>query len=134
MIFSVDSFIFIGFLIANVVFGLTSSHGVKNIREYAVGNRNFSTATLVATIVATWVSGEFFYSNIFETYSKGLYAMWIALGDPIYLLTTENYPKIHTAPPDAEIIFSIVSLEGLYSSKNRSTLYLDNNALIPCRM
>jgi Na+/proline symporter/signal transduction histidine kinase len=87
MIFSVDSFIFIGFLIANVVFGLTSSHGVKSIREYAVGNRNFSTATLVATIVATWVSGEFFYSNIFETYSKGLYAMWIALGDPIYLLT-----------------------------------------------
>ena len=48
--------------------------------------------------------------------------------------STENYPKIHTAAPDAEIIFSIVSLEGLYSSKNRSTLYLDNNALIPCRI
>ncbi len=86
MIFSIDSIIFIGFLLANLYFGLSSSHGVKSIKEYAVGNRKFSTATLVATIVATWVSGEFFYSNIFETYSKGLYAMWIALGDPIYLL------------------------------------------------
>ena len=84
--FNIDGIIFIGFLVTNVIFGLTSSHGVKSIKEYAVGNRNFSTSTLVATIVATWVSGEFFYSNIFETYSKGLYAMWIALGDPIYLL------------------------------------------------
>ena len=47
---------------------------------------------------------------------------------------TENYPKIHTAAPDAEIILSIVSCEGLYSSKNLSTLYLDNNALMPCRI
>ena len=50
------------------------------------------------------------------------------------LYDTENYPKIHTAAPDAEIILSIVSCEGLYSSKNLSTLYLDNNALMPCRI
>lgn len=47
---------------------------------------------------------------------------------------TENYPKIHTAAPDTEIMFSIVSSEGLYSSKNRSTLYFDNRALMPCRI
>jgi hypothetical protein len=47
---------------------------------------------------------------------------------------TENYPKIHTAAPDTEIMFSMVSSEGLYSSKNRSTLYFDNRALIPCRI
>lgn len=47
---------------------------------------------------------------------------------------TENYPKIHTAAPDIEIIFSITSSEGLYSSKNRSTLYFDSRALMPCRI
>ena len=49
-------------------------------------------------------------------------------------LTTENYPKIHTATPDIAIIFSTSSSEGLYSSKNRSTLYFDNRALTPCRI
>ena len=47
---------------------------------------------------------------------------------------SENYPKIHTAAPDIEIILSIASSEGLYSSKNRSTLYLDSRALMPCRI
>ena len=46
------------------------------------------------------------------------------------LKATENYPKIYTAAPDIEIILSIASSEGLYSSKNRSTLYLDSRALI----
>jgi transposase len=51
-----------------------------------------------------------------------------------FCLFSENYPKIHTVAPDIEIIFSIVSSEGLYSLKNRSTLYFDNRALMPCRI
>jgi Na+/proline symporter/signal transduction histidine kinase len=86
MITSIDTIIFLGFLVVNIVLGLASSRGIKTIEEYAIGNRNFSTATIAATLVATWASGEFFYSNIFETYTKGLHAMWIALGDPLYLL------------------------------------------------
>ena len=56
--------IFIVFLICNLVFGLLSGRGINTIRGYAVGNKDFSTATLVATIVATWVSGEFFFTII----------------------------------------------------------------------
>lgn len=85
MNFDLDSTIFIAFLLATILLGLYSSYGVKNIKEFAVGDRNFSTGTLVATIVATWISGEFFYSSIYETYDNGLYALWISLGDPIYL-------------------------------------------------
>ena len=72
MAWSIDSIIFIGFLIANITLGLTSSRGVNNIREYAVGDRNFSTATLVATIVATWISGEVFFTGVIESYNQGL--------------------------------------------------------------
>ena len=61
--FNIDTIIFVGFLIINIVLGLTSSRGIKTIREYAVGNRNFSTATIAATIVATWITGEVFFYN-----------------------------------------------------------------------
>ena len=53
MTFDLDSLIIIGFLIANLWLGLSSSRGIASVKEYAVGNRNFSTATIVATIVAT---------------------------------------------------------------------------------
>ncbi|MBU6183708.1 MAG: hypothetical protein KGO98_00320 [Rickettsiales bacterium] len=46
MQFDIDSGIFIGFLIATIILGLASSRGIRNIREYAVGNRDFSTATI----------------------------------------------------------------------------------------
>lgn len=86
MDFSIDSVIFIGFLVINIVLGLASSRGIKTIKEYAIGDRNFSTATIVATIIATWISGEFFYSNIYETYNLGLHAIWVAAGDPLCFL------------------------------------------------
>jgi len=82
MIFNIDSFIFISFLVVTIIAGLLSSCGTKNIQEYAVGNRNFSTATLVTTIVATWIGGEFFYVNLSESYINGLNHIWVAvLGD-----------------------------------------------------
>ncbi len=83
----IDSGIFIGFLVANLLLGLSSSRGVTSIKEYAVGNRNFSTATIVATIVATWVSGSVFYNGVAGSYSKGLNYIWSSgFGAPLYML------------------------------------------------
>ena len=45
----------------------------QTFKEYAIGNKNFSTATLTATIVATWASGSMFFSSLEQTYSNGLY-------------------------------------------------------------
>jgi len=73
---SIDSIIFIAFLILNLGIGLFSGLGIKNIREYAIGNRNFSTTTIAATIIATWVSGSLFFTILSETYSNGLYYIW----------------------------------------------------------
>ena len=86
MIASVDTIIFLGFLVVNIVLGLTSSRGIKTIREYAIGDRNFSTATIAATIVATWITGEVFFTTISETYSNGLYFIFAAAGDVFGLL------------------------------------------------
>lgn len=83
---NVDAAIFIVFLAVTFLLGLYSSRGITTIKEYAIGDRNFSTPTIVATLIATWISGEFFYSNIYETYNLGLNAIWIASGDFLYLL------------------------------------------------
>lgn len=79
MIWNIDSIIFVLFLVVNIVLGLASSRGIKNIKEYAIGDRNFSTATLVATIVATWVSGEFFFTIVQESYRTGLNFIWVVV-------------------------------------------------------
>ena len=69
----IDIGIFVVFLIINLVVGLRYSRGLKNMRDYAIGNKDFSTATLVATIVATWITGSFFIYIIEQVYTRGLY-------------------------------------------------------------
>lgn len=73
MAWNIDSVIFIGFLVINLAVGLFYGRGVKNIKDYALGGRNFTTAALVSTIVATWASGSGFFITMSKTYSDGLY-------------------------------------------------------------
>lgn len=56
----VDIGIFAVFLAITLVVGLSYGRSVKTIRDYALGGKNFSTVTLVATIVATYSSGSGF--------------------------------------------------------------------------
>ena len=87
MSFDIDIVIFVGFLLINLVFGLLSSRGIKTIRQYAVGDNDFRTSTLVSTIVATWVSGSFFVGVIAEIYTEGAaYMGFVVLGDFLALL------------------------------------------------
>ena len=60
MNFDIDIAIVAGFLALNLCVGLYYGKGVKNIKDYALGNQKFTTASLTATIVATWVGGNFF--------------------------------------------------------------------------
>ncbi len=53
---NLDVLIFIGFLVVTLIIGLETSRSTSTIKQYAVGGRNFSTAT----IVAAWVSGSGF--------------------------------------------------------------------------
>ncbi|MGV2433227.1 MAG UNVERIFIED_CONTAM: hypothetical protein LVQ98_08275 [Rickettsiaceae bacterium] len=73
MNFDIDTAIFLTYIVINVGFGLYWGRGVKTIRDYALGGRNFSTGTLVATIMASWVGGEYLFSDMAETYIDGFY-------------------------------------------------------------
>jgi Na+/proline symporter len=74
-----DIIIFVIFFIINVVIGLIARGKKQTFKEYAIGNKDFSTATIVATIVATWASGSMFFNGIEQTYSNGLYYLLPAL-------------------------------------------------------
>ncbi len=77
-----DSIIFSLFLIANLTLGLFSSRGITTIKEYAVGDRKFTTAVIVSTIVATWIGGHDFVDNVTEVHAQGLSYIWsVVLGD-----------------------------------------------------
>ena len=86
MILTIDLIIFIVFLAINLIVGLSYGRGITNIREYAIGNRNFSTATIAATVIATCVGGGFFSGAIAESYRQGLYFIIPAIGEPLALI------------------------------------------------
>ncbi len=81
-----DTTIFTIFLTFNLAVGLFYSRGIKNINEYAIGNRNFSTNTITATIIATCIGSGFFSGAITESYKQGLYFIIPAIGEPLALI------------------------------------------------
>jgi Na+/proline symporter/signal transduction histidine kinase len=114
---NLEIIIFSTFLIINLVMGLYFSKGVNTIKEYAVGDRNFSTATIVATLVATWITGEFFFGDIVENYNNGMYMMWAGvIGSLLALLSI----GVFFAPRLAEFlgVLSIAEAMGSLFGKN----------------
>ncbi|MEL6153009.1 MAG: sodium:solute symporter family protein, partial [Bacteroidota bacterium] len=84
----IDIGIFAVFLLVTLVVGLLYGRKVKTMRDYALGGKNFSTSTLVATVVATWSSGSSLFIDIENTYSSGLHYIIAVLGMPAGLWIT----------------------------------------------
>ena len=82
----IDLFIVIGFLVLTLAVGLGHGKKVKNIKDYALGGRNFSTIALVSTIIATWSSGSGFFVTLSKTYTDGFYYMFARFGLGLYFL------------------------------------------------
>ncbi|PCJ25371.1 MAG: hypothetical protein COA94_06420 [Rickettsiales bacterium] len=81
-----DISIVVGFLVVTLIVGMGHGRHIKTIEDYALGGRNFSTAALVATIVATWASGSGFFITMSNTYSDGLYFIIAVMGMGISFL------------------------------------------------
>ncbi len=88
MDFNIDIAIVGVFLLITLAVGLWHGRGVKTIEDYALGGRNFSTASLVSTIVATVTTGSLFMIGISRTYVYGLYDLIPVCGIAISLLIT----------------------------------------------
>ena len=88
MDYNLDTIIIVLFFIITFYIGIRYANKIKTIKEYAVGNRNFSTGTIVAAIVATWISGSMFLINLSMTYSNGLYHVISVSGMSLSFLIT----------------------------------------------
>ena len=86
MAIDTDIAIVIIFLLVNLGLGVRVGRGIKTIKEYAIGGRDFSTATLATTIVATWISGSYFTVIISQIYIEGVWFLPAALGDVLSAL------------------------------------------------
>ena len=76
-----DLAIISAFLLLNLLIGVYFSRGIGSLREYALGSRNFSTGTLTATIVATWMAGSTVPFVAYETHQNGLYFIIPCIAD-----------------------------------------------------
>lgn len=97
MTFNLDIIIVVTFLVANLAAGIYSGRGIKNIKEYALGGRNFSTATIAATVIATWISGSFFTVSVSQSYREGIWFIPAAVGDILSLVIIARFlaPKMN---------------------------------------
>jgi Na+/proline symporter len=66
MHFDIDVALLVIYIIINVGLGLYWGRNVKNIKDYALGGRNFSTGTLVATIMAAWIGGDYLFITLHQ--------------------------------------------------------------------
>ena len=83
----VDLLILGVFLAATLIVGLSYGRQVTTIQDYALGGKNFSTYTLVATVVAMFASGSGFFLHVENIYTKGLYHLvpWLGVGLLLWL-------------------------------------------------
>lgn len=78
-----DILIFGLFLVITLFVGLGYGRQVSNIRDYALGGKNFTTSTLIATVMATRASGSLFFMELENSYTNGLYLFIAVLGLPL---------------------------------------------------
>ncbi len=108
---NLDIIIVAGFLTVNLIFGLLSGRGIKNTQQYSLGNRNFSTATIVATIAATWIGGSNFSITIAETHKQGVFFLLCSLAEAVsFGLIAYFY-----APRMAEFLGKLSIAEAMHS-------------------
>ena len=61
------------FFLTCLIIGIVSGRGTNTFKTFSVGERNFSTTTLVLTLLATMYGGSFLASYLELTYTNGLY-------------------------------------------------------------
>ncbi len=73
-------YIVVAFLVLTVIVGIYFSSNQTSLKEHAVGNKQFATPTLVATVLATGFGAGGLIRNVQEYYNQGSYWMFKVIG------------------------------------------------------
>jgi Na+/proline symporter len=92
----IDFVIILGFLAATLFVGIKHGLEITDLRGYAVGNNNFKTFALVATITATYMSGSGFFYDIKRTYQDSTLYLFSAclMGVKPWIMAMFIIPKM----------------------------------------
>ncbi len=77
---------FVIFLALTLIIGLWHGRDIISIKQYALGNRDFSIGALTATIIATWIGGDYLFITLAEVYKTGFEYALGCLGMVVCLL------------------------------------------------
>ena len=69
---SLDYLIVYAFLLITLIIGLRAGRGIKDIREYALGNRKFGTVALTLTYLATNIAGASIFNVAGVIFTEGI--------------------------------------------------------------
>ena len=78
-----DSSIIGTFLLVTIIAGVLGGRGVKTMRDFAIGNKDFLTVTLVMTIFATYVDGESILNKSTQGFKTGISFFLISTAAPL---------------------------------------------------
>ena len=67
-----DTIIVFSYMIGCVILGFIKFDQIKNIRDYTLGSRPFTTTVLIATTFATAISAHKTIGSVGKSYSMGL--------------------------------------------------------------
>ncbi|XWN35228.1 MAG: HD domain-containing protein [Roseivirga sp.] len=94
---SIDHLIVYAFLLITLAIGLWAGRGIKDIREYAIANKQFGTVALVLTYLATEVGGQGVVNIAGETGVTGIIIIVAFLSFPISFIVQALFiaPKLN---------------------------------------
>ncbi|MHB9147058.1 MAG: sodium:solute symporter family protein [Candidatus Amoebophilus sp.] len=84
--FSIDFLIVYAFLATTLIIGIRAGRGIKDIREYAIGNKMYGAAILVFTFFATNIGGISTLDAASDVFSTGVIRTVAAFGVIIQIL------------------------------------------------
>lgn len=97
------------FLLINLIIGLWAGRNVKDVKDYAIGNKKWSVGALVMTYLATGLGGELFFREVKEIYDNGIGMIFALFGIPIShfiraFFLSKNLNKLKPATTTADVI------------------------------
>ena len=82
----IDHIFIYSFLLISLVVGMWASRGIRDIKDYTIAGSNYTTSTLVLTVVATYVGGSVILGGTQNVFRDGIIVTLAALGSIVALL------------------------------------------------
>jgi len=87
----IDVAIIVAYLLFITILGLLQTKKIKNIEQYTVGDRNFNTFAIIATMFATYISAQYILGKTGKVYEQGLLFILPFFIQPLVWITTSLY-------------------------------------------